>query len=582
MALLGNSDTQLDIVVRLRDEASRQIAAVQASLGGLNSRLRAAEDASKAFSLGVTGALAAVGAIGAVGIKTAADLETARAGMITLLGSAEAADKTLTRLKVEAARTPFELPGLVQATQLLSSVTKDGDKSIDILLNIGEGLAAMGKGQSELDRIIVNLQQIAAVGRAGMIDIRQFAFAGIPIFEMLTEQTGLAGEALEDFISDGGVTFEMLTSMFDKANDAGGRFFNAFANQGGTFNQVLSNMKDTLNIFLADLVKSTGIFDGVKKAMAAFNTWLNENKDSIRDAIVWLGKHKEILAAVAGAILGGMVPALYALVAALAAAVPLLGPFMAIGALVGILAAIALNAGGLRDQLMALMQVFDEKTGLITLFQWAWQQIVTTWNENLKPALGELWTAITDLFAALQPLEPVLMLIAKVAGGALLVAIYGITLAITGWIQVITAIISLATEFAAAVVRNFTQPIKDFTTAVRDAYDWVVKLIKKASEIGGSVGSKVKGGISKVGDLLGFEHGGTVPGPVGTPVPIIAHGQETILPANQKGPVGNTINVEIYNPSVRSNDDITEMRRQMEQVFRGILQNNKVSGLSYS
>jgi tape measure domain-containing protein len=213
-----------------------------------------------------------------LGINTSASVETARQGFVTLLGSGEAADKTIARLKLEAKRTPFEFVGLTQGVQLLSSVTKDGDKATDIILDIGEALSAMGKGQVELDRIVVNLQQIASSGRATAIDIRQFAFAGIPIFEMLQEQTGLAGEALAKFTEDGGVTFDLLTTMFDKANDKGGRFFEAFKNQGGTFNQLMSNMKDTISQTASEFVNQTGLFSlfkkGIEFATNAVNSFL--------------------------------------------------------------------------------------------------------------------------------------------------------------------------------------------------------------------------------------------------------------------------------------------------------------------
>lgn len=79
------------------------------------------------------------------GLTAAADLETAEIGLTTLLKSADEAGRTVDRIKREAARTPFELVGLSQAVQLLASVTKDGDKAIDVVLDVGEGLAAMGK-----------------------------------------------------------------------------------------------------------------------------------------------------------------------------------------------------------------------------------------------------------------------------------------------------------------------------------------------------------------------------------------------------------------------------------------------------
>lgn len=226
-------------------------------------------------------AVAAFGSFSVFGLKTAGQLEATEKGFITLLGSTEEAGRVMARIKEEAKRTPFEMAGLASATQLLSSVTKDGDKAIDFLLDVGESLAAMGKGQAELDRIIVNLQQIGAVGEASMLDIKQFAFAGIPIFEMLQETTGKTGEALEDMISNGEVTFELLEKMFREATDEGGRFAGAFKNQAGTFNQSVSNMKDTFMIFASDFVKRTGIFDGAVKVIGNFTNALGNNQEQI-------------------------------------------------------------------------------------------------------------------------------------------------------------------------------------------------------------------------------------------------------------------------------------------------------------
>lgn len=283
--MLG-SQRQLQIILQLKDEASKELRRFreQVQLSDTNTKQWEASLAFAKKSLIALGT-ASAGFIG-YGVKVAADLQTARVGLETLLGSAEEAEATLVRLKREAARTPFELPGLTQATQLLTSVTKDGDKSIDILLDVGEALAAMGKGQSELDRIIVNLQQIAATGRAATIDIRQFAFAGIPIYEMLTETTGKSGEALEELIQSGGVTFDLLTQMFDEANDAGGRFFGAFENQSGTFNQAFSNMKDSVGILAAEFVTTTGILDGFTKAMMDISTVLSRR--SIEELLLTL------------------------------------------------------------------------------------------------------------------------------------------------------------------------------------------------------------------------------------------------------------------------------------------------------
>lgn len=250
---------------------------------------------------------AATSALTVFGLKTAGQLEAARMGFVTLLGSAKEADATMARIKKEAARTPFEITGLTQATQLLTAVTKNGDRALDMVLNVGEGLASMGRGQAELDRISINLQQIAASGRAFGIDIKQFAFAGIPIYEMLKEEIGLTGEALQKFTEEGGVTFELLEKMFKKASSAGGRWANAFENQAGTFNQLVSNMRDSFAIFASDFVKRTGIFDFAKRAILGLTNIMKGNNDTING---WV-KSIRALAEQIGAYLGPKLKALW-------------------------------------------------------------------------------------------------------------------------------------------------------------------------------------------------------------------------------------------------------------------------------
>jgi tape measure domain-containing protein len=342
---------QLQIIIEAQNNAKKQLDNISSQLSGI-------EKSSNKAGMGFAGMAKNIAGVAAsfisfkkiydgfkLGITVAADLQTAEVGLTTLLGSSEKASETIVRLKEEAKRTPFELPGLTQATQLLTSITKDGDKSIDIILDVGEGLAAMGKGQAELDRIIVNLQQIASVGRASTLDVKQFAFAGIPIYEMLSEATGKYGEDLQNLISDGGVTFELLTEMFDKANDSGGRFFGAFENQSGTFNQALSNLKDSIGIFFAELVEGSGIFDGLTQAMTR--------------ASDWLGNYKE-------------------------------------------------NIEKVKEKVSEFLTQIDQNTGFITLLRDAWESVVSTFQERLLPALIQLWTSLEPFKPLLELLAKIL------------------------------------------------------------------------------------------------------------------------------------------------------------------------------
>lgn len=290
---------KLDIIIELQKRNESAIKDIQNQLGGLDKAAKETNISSGSllgtfikaniatqalqYSLGLaktalTGLYEGFKSFVGTGIQVSADMETARAGLMVFLKEEGKVSDTLARLREEAKRTPFELPGLTQATQLLTAVTKDGDKSIDILLDVGESLSAVGKGQAELDRVVVNLQQIAATGRATAIDIKQFAFAGLPIYDMITAKTGLAGEALAEFIEGGGVTFDLLTGMFDQATSEGGMFFGAFEKQAGTFNQLMANMKDNIGITAMEFVNQSGAFDVAKQAIAGVNKvieWLS-------------------------------------------------------------------------------------------------------------------------------------------------------------------------------------------------------------------------------------------------------------------------------------------------------------------
>ena len=460
---------QLQLVLKLQDDASRELRKVAGELDGVSKSTKTASNSFAGMAKTLVGVAAAYLSVRkaydavSLGVRIAADMQTAEVGLTTLLGSSEQAAETIKRLKIEAARTPFELPGLTQATQLLTSVTKDGNKSIDILLDVGEALAAMGKGQAELDRIIVNLQQIAAVGKAATIDIKQFAFAGIPIYEMLSETTGKTGEELSKFIEEGGVTFDLLTKMFDEANDESGRFFNAFVNQSGTFNQALSNMKDSFAIMMSDIVQSSGLFDGLTQSMI-------EASDVMSN---WRG-----------------------------------------------------NVQAVRDFFVSLFDTIDEKTLLITHMKGVWQSVVDLFKAELMPALQELWIEM-------QPLLPYLKALAEVGVAGLVIVLHtliaGFGLLANGIVVTLTHITSLvqfvvntatfafrtlqdAVEFLADVfVLDWGGAIESVKNAISDLIDWVDDLInafERAIDLAKEIGGGALDFISKV--IPGRASGGPV------------------------------------------------------------------------
>lgn len=472
------------------------VSSAKAKAKGLGSDLSAyfdkATQASKTFAValaGVTTALA--GGIG-YGLKVAGDLEAAEQGFKALLGSSEKAGDTMARIKKEAKATPFELTGLVAGTQALAAITKDGNKAVDILLDVGKAIAISGKGQAEMDRVILNLQQIASTGKITAMDIRQFQGA-IPIFNDILAASGLTVEKLQESEN----AAELLFEAFKKAGQEGGITARGFIEQSGTFNQLLSNVKDSLTILGSEFVKQTGIFDFAKNAMSTFIGFL-ETK-AMPGIISLFGWMKNNIPLVAGAILGGLAPALIALYGAVA---PLLIPFLAfvgIGIALGLLVQHLINHFGGLDNIMKQLQPTIAFLKELVLFFWG--ELGKLWNQikdQLVPALKELWVQLEPV------LMPVLKVLGVVIGSVIVGAIYALIYILRGLIWVFSqwaenvaqGIENLKTFWnwlsKTWYVQNLIDGFKDFIGVLKTVWDWLSKVWKKVSDFGGSTIGAIK------------------------------------------------------------------------------------------
>jgi TP901 family phage tail tape measure protein len=73
-----------------------------------------------------------------------------------------------------------------------------------------------------------------------------------------------------------------------------------------------------------------------------------------------------------------------------------------------------------------------------------------------------------------------------------------------------------------------------------------------------------------------FEMGGYVNAPRGTEVAAILHGGEQVIPAERVGGAGNTVNITINNPVVRSQSDLDAIKDQIDQYMRPLMMNAKL------
>lgn len=209
-----------------------------------------------------------------MGISYNAQIEKYTTGFTNMLGSAQAAQEAMQAIQEDAARTPFDVASLTQANQLLISAGENAAYSRKVINALGDAVSATGGGNAELSRMAANLQQIANVGKASAIDIKQFAYAGINIYQILADYTGKSVQEVQNMT----ISYDLLSQALIAASEEGGRYYNAMDTQSQTMNGRISTLKDNVS-------QLAGLLTGnLTNALGGVISKLNEMVIAAQDA----------------------------------------------------------------------------------------------------------------------------------------------------------------------------------------------------------------------------------------------------------------------------------------------------------
>lgn len=210
---------------------------------GLTAALTKSQLLASAISTLSTAALSGAKKFVSMGIEYNAQIESYRVGLTNMLGDAQAANEAMQAIQEDAARTPFSVDSLTQANQLLISAGENAGYSRKVIMALGDAVSATGGGNVELSRMAANLQQIANVGKASAIDIKQFAYAGINVYQVLADYTGKTVQEVQNMT----ISYDVLSKALIAASEEGGRYYNAMDTQSQTMNGRVSTLKDNVS-----------------------------------------------------------------------------------------------------------------------------------------------------------------------------------------------------------------------------------------------------------------------------------------------------------------------------------------------
>jgi hypothetical protein len=165
-------------------------------------------------------------------------------------------------------------------------------------------------------------------------------------------------------------------------------------------------------------------------------------------------------------------------------------------------------------QIVSFFDDLNTHTGILDLFKQSWQSISADWNDELLPALKQLWDA-------LQPLKPFMEAMGVVIGatlvGAIVLLVDILTLATQGFTDILTIATKVATFFTDVLVVSLN--------LIEKAIEAIAAAVSKVGSVGGAIGGAISSTLSKI---PAFAEGGIVNGP--TLALVGEAGPEAIIP----------------------------------------------------
>ena len=311
---------------------------------------------SNQLAVALGAAAAAAGAAGIAMIKSAASMEQNAIAFRNMLGSGERAAAFLEELEQFAARTPFEFPGLVDASRKLLAFGFAAEEILPMMTAMGDAVAGLGGGAFEIDRITRALGQMQAKGKIASQEMMQLTELGIPAWQMLADSIGVSIPEAMDLVESRMIDAETGIAAILQGMTA--KFGGQMADQATTINGLWSNLMDNIGM--------TGRAVGTE-LIEAFN--VKELLQGAIEGVAWLGETiqeyglmgaferifapeaKTAIVVIAGAIVGALIPSLIALAGTIAGVIASLGPWALAGAaIVGLIYAISNEIKSMREQ----------------------------------------------------------------------------------------------------------------------------------------------------------------------------------------------------------------------------------------
>lgn len=306
-------------ILDLKDMISRPVQAATRAAHQLDAELervqanahRVGDSFRRAFSLGnlkdslmdipgmrlFTNPYVVLGAgIGAI-TKLGMEAENSAISFEVLLGSSEKATDMLGKITEMAAKTPFEKMDLQNAAQQMLNFGVAENQVLDYMKQLGD-IAAGDKQRFQSLALVFG--QVSSAGKLSGQDLLQFINAGFNPLKELADMTGESYASLQEKMSKGLITTDMVAAAMKRATSEGGKFYQMMdkmsATTGGRISTVMDNIKErtaAMFKYIAPLIAN--ILELVDAIVPPIFIAFEKVISVVSTVIQWLLKYQDVL-----------------------------------------------------------------------------------------------------------------------------------------------------------------------------------------------------------------------------------------------------------------------------------------------
>lgn len=195
-------------------------------------------------------------------IQTGGELEKQHIALQSILGDMQNANTMFGQVKELALNSPFTFSELNKDVKQLAAYGVEYNDLYDTTKRLAD--MASGLGVS-FERIALAFGQVQARGWLDGKELRQIAYAGIPLLDKLSdyyskrEGRNISTSEIKTRISGRGVDFEDVKNIFWEMTDAGGQFYNMQQVLSETLLGRYNKLKDAWEIMLSDFASGNNV-----------------------------------------------------------------------------------------------------------------------------------------------------------------------------------------------------------------------------------------------------------------------------------------------------------------------------------